>query len=289
MTAILKEAVRAQVEQFNEIKFTLFTTFTFAPDFFEKNILPLIFKIEPGTDARVKFQVNARLSKIPVAVFYDGSMRAEGGRNYRYQVRPVSIRGRWFHPKNIIIAGEIDGEKYILVSAASANINLTAWGNNEESFGFLWIKNQSQKSWKALKKFCIYLRDTHGGEDVTALNGIIDYLQSMPGGFVRDKDDAELYFSSIMSSARSGFPEFLNQDATNSRALLRVFSPYWAGDIPELVKRFKAEKNQLVPAFKLPKGDADDSDGHYGLAAKQLETFNNYKNSFLASQSQFAA
>ena len=220
MTAILREAVLEHAARFKSVKCALFTTFTFAPDFFEKNVLPLVFNIEPGTDARVKYQVNQHLSKTNIAVFHDGSVRVEGGRDYRYQAKGIWLQDRWFHPKNMIIAGEVDGQPQILVSAASANLNLTAWGNNEESFGFLWIKSRSQQPWEALYEFCKYLRDNHGGDKVPALTDIIDCLKSMPGDYVRDKDDAELYFSSIMTSpGLRAFTNFSTSGPTQSEAI----------------------------------------------------------------------
>ena len=269
MKYVLREQLAERIAEPEKIECSLFTTFGFNPNFFENNILPLVFNIEDGSEVRRRLQINDRLISSPCAVFYDSSTQPSGGGNYRYQAKGVHIRGRFFHPKNIIIAGNWQKEPRVFVSASSANLTREAWAGNEEAFAFLWINTKKQQAYEELYKFCEYLRNDTKGEDVEALEKMIRFLKKMPEGNVKYPDyNGELYFSPMMKSKR-GFPEFLNLEAVYKRDVLTVYSPYWGENIADLLERFKVNEYVVKPAYM-------EKLNSYRLDSEQIKQINSF-------------
>ena len=142
-TKTLRERLQAEIAKFDDVHGALFTTYTLVPDFFEQNVLPLLFEVEGNGRTRRRVQVNSHLRGAPVAVFYDMSTQPRGGSEFRYQLVPVRPnRGGVFHPKVGMVVGhhkEKDATA-TLVCVTSANLTLKAWAHNEEAAGIFWVQ-----------------------------------------------------------------------------------------------------------------------------------------------------
>ena len=63
----------------------------------------------------------------------------------------MPIRGRFFHPKLVVIAGRSENRTtWVYLAVSSANLTLSGWGRNAESFGETWIHTRGQQAWTAL-------------------------------------------------------------------------------------------------------------------------------------------
>ncbi len=93
------------------VKAALFTTYTFEPEFFELDVIPLLLKQDTAysADERVKqFMVreNLREAGLPIDVFYDLPMFRESGNNspqMEYLCHGVNLGNCAFHGKVIMI------------------------------------------------------------------------------------------------------------------------------------------------------------------------------------------
>lgn len=269
-----REHLIEAVTEFTQIDCSLFTTFSINPSFFENNILPILFNVENSIEIKRRYMINDKLSTSPCAVLYDYSTQPSGGNNYRYQIKGISIKGRFFHPKNIIIAGyDVSGQPMIIVYASSANLTLQTWANNEEVFSFLVISSKKQQAYSALMSFSLYLRDKLGCDKIDSLQRLIKFLENMPDGRIRHPEfNGDLYFSSIMEKGK-GFPEFLNQNAIMNRDKLTVFSPFWGDDFQELINRFKVNSIIFKPAYF----DELKSYGFNSEQVKELKSIDNLR------------
>ena len=106
----IQRRVRAARQFFRRLDAAVLTTFTFNADFFEENVLPTLLDIDDGEPRRDRgrarrAQVHEALRELPVSVFYDPSVARLSAGAFRYVACPVPLRGRRFHPKNVILAG----------------------------------------------------------------------------------------------------------------------------------------------------------------------------------------
>jgi hypothetical protein len=184
---------------------------------------------------------------------------------------PVSIRGRFFHPKLVIIAGRAaDGRTWVYLAVSSANLTLSGWGRNVESFGETWIHSRRQQSWKVLDDFLAWLGTrsslTEKPADSDAASRIRAALSDIPDEQCM-ADDGEspwsgtLHASFYISIVHKSLSAFLKADSSRPVSELRVYSPYWA-DVAAQVAAFDAERTLLVPALRR-------DGGALGLAKEQ--------------------
>src|SRR5436190_1555107 len=105
----IRERLGEAARFFANLDAALFTTFNFNPDFFEQNVLPTALGVEAPNVAAARPVVHARLCEVPVIVFYDPSIQVQPGGVFQYTSCPIAVKGAFFHPKNVILAG-IDEE-----------------------------------------------------------------------------------------------------------------------------------------------------------------------------------
>jgi hypothetical protein len=253
----VREFLLEKKKYFAEINSVIFTTFTFDPVFFENNVLSMIFEIEDNNEKRRMVRINDQLSNVNTAVFYDGNQNVKAGGTYKYQTIALQIEGRFFHPKNIIIAGKDYEDNYLVfIAAGSANLTLSGWGRQEEVITGIYIESRRQQPYTALKKFIDYLQK-ETSEKVLVVNSLIGIMRKIGNKpLTQCKDqNGELYFSGIRG-ARS-FQSFIKKGRTSHKwDYLYAFAPYW-NDISEQINKFNAKKITLIPAKNLS--------GKYGL------------------------
>ena len=276
--ATLRERVEQASEYFRELDGVVLTTFNLSSSFVEDHALPAVLGVEAKSDAARRAELHYRLGTTPCTVFYDPVSPPEVSGRYRYIARPVPMPGRFFHPKLVVLAGRSEnGTTWVYLAVSSANLTLSGWGRNAESFGETWIHTRRQQSWKALDDLLSWL-SSHSqlGEEKANTDAVIrirSALERMPER--RRFNDpgtepwsgtlyADLYVSIVHSE---GLPAFLQGGRSRRPTELRAYSPYWS-DVAKQVAAFNARKTVLVSALR-PDGRT------LGLAQEQAAKLDN--------------
>ena len=155
--------IRERIERasgfFEAREAVVLTTFNLSGQFLEDQAMPAILGVEGATAAARNAVLHGQLAETECTVFYDPTVRPGVSGKFRYVARPVPLRGRLFHPKLIIIAGRSeDGTPWVYLAVSSANLTLSGWGRNAESFGETWIHTRKQQAWGGLDGFLAWLQ-----------------------------------------------------------------------------------------------------------------------------------
>lgn len=238
-----------------------FTTFNLDISFFEKYVLSALmgYSYKDLQSAYDYEALNAQLAneeesltddKMEVRVFYDyrALLQANRPKQTSVHMHPIDIKqlsglnadnkftDGVFHPKVILIE-TVAGEYWLMVS--SANLTFGGWANNRESF------------------FCDKIETTSVGRDVGLFfQGIIssvrnfganDLLQKLNSGKFGQKSVKWFFFSSFSQQ-----PFLAQLNDTDAACSLRVWSPYFAGDLDavanEIIEDGYFDKISIIPA-----------------------------------------
>ena len=255
----IRERIATARSHFKYLDAAIFTTFALNTDFFEENVLPVALGVEAEDQAARRAQVHEQLAEVPVSVYYDATAEIKLSGKYRYTASPVPLRDRFFHPKNVILAGRDSHEQHwVYITAASANLTLSGWGKNGEGCAEIWIHTQRQQPWEALQKFLLWLlskTQVDGAHSLGsgAINQVLSVLNLMPSRrrfsddgsmFWSGKLYGDLYFSPVH---KKGLAQFLIAEKRVRPAKLVAYSPYW-GEVSKNVARFKSNDFELIPA-----------------------------------------
>ena len=255
--ATIRERFQRATAYFRNREGVVLTTFNLSGTFLEDQALPTVLGVEAKTAATQRAELHQRLATTPCTIFYDPATAPRISGKFRYVARPIPLRGRCFHPKLVVIAGRSENEiTWVYVAVSSANLTLSGWGRNVESFGETWIHTRTQQTWRALDGLLEWLQNHSPlGEERTGNDGvgrIREALARMPARRrFSDKGtepwagalNAHLY-SSVVDG--SGLPRFLQLGRVRKPSELWAYSPYWA-DVPEIVSAFDARRTVLVP------------------------------------------
>ena len=258
---------------FSAIDGVVLTTFNINANFLEEQALPIVFGIENDSNEAKRKQLHDQLGATPCTVFYDPTIQTQITGNYRYVARPVPLRGRFFHPKLVILSGRTaENTNCIYLAVSSANLTISGWGRNAESFADTWIHKQNQQSHGALKEFLTWLNNYSTLEEEKtnsdAVLRVLDTLEKLPEQRrLTDAEnkqwsgtlDAEFYASVVHTD---GFPKFLLKNRSRRPTYFQVYSPYW-GEITEQVRLFNAQETVVVPARR--------KDGAIGITKDQKD------------------
>jgi hypothetical protein len=259
-TPTIRERIEHAAGYISHKEGVVLTTFNFNADFLEEQVLPVVLGVEAETSAARQAEVHQRLGGTPCTLYYDPSIASHLSGRYRYEARPVPMRGRFFHPKLVIIAGQSqEGVIWVYLAVSSANLTLSGWGRNVESFGETWIHTKRQQTHKALDRFLHQLASMCPLGEVpnkhSAVTRVRAVLDRMPETY-RFRDDGSQpwsgklhakFYSSLVN--KKGFPDFMrNHGWSQGISELWVYSPYW-GEVSEQVKHFGAKKTVLIPAL----------------------------------------
>jgi hypothetical protein len=236
------------------VKAALFTTYTFDPEFFELEVIPLLL---PGnrafsSDSRVKqFQVREALreSQISLDVFYDLPMyRREGScsPSMEYQFHGVHRGNNAFHAKlALILVHDNDyGQDCLMVAAGSNNLSRSGWWSNIECLHWemVWPKTSSRRFLDQLIADVNWLRDERrldSTRQVSALDQIATYLQTCTGA----ADAADVSYYGLTDVTRQGsFQGFLRRESQRrwdyDNLTLEIISPFFANDVNNVEHEF---------------------------------------------------
>ncbi|WP_019531283.1 phospholipase D family protein [Dasania marina] len=241
-SAVVSDRLKELIDG-SEVRAGVFTTYTFEPDFFELEVIPLLL---PGdtpfsSDSRVKeFQVRdaLRQASLPLDVFYDLQMFRKEGQvspSMEYLCHGVHAGNAAFHPKlNFILAYSEDYEsEYLLVGAGSNNLSQAGWWDNIECqhWEVVWPDEVERTFLKQLRVDVALLaswQQLSGAGGATALGKVTQFLATCTGS---TNDKAAAYFG-LSESPR--FKPFL-RSITNKRWAytnwtLEIISPFFADD-----------------------------------------------------------
>ena len=238
MTQIIRERLAQVSALLPGLEVALFTSFNFNTSFFEQNVLPALFGCEPSaTQAEKDCVLNRQLQQVAVGVVCDAGFINTSARPYRYTVYPAFIKKRFFHPKNIILIGKDAKERrWVYIACMSANLTLSGWGSNCESFADTWTDTSADQPWHAMKDFLAYLiRIVKPPRRGHALSSALALLDDMPATSKLRNPEGDavsrtlrVYFSPLHNSVW----EFV-QSHYGAITGLCAGSPYW-GDIASI-------------------------------------------------------
>lgn len=226
-----------------EVKAGVFTTYTFEPDFFELEVIPLLLTGDTpfSSDSRVKeFQVRDALRQacLPLEVFYDLQMfRREGqvSPSMEYLCHGVHAGNAAFHPKlNLILAYSEEYEsEYLLVGAGSNNLSQAGWWDNVECqhWEVVWPDEVERTFLKQLRLDVALLaswQHLSGSEHTSALNKVASFLAGCRG---HDNEKAPGYFGLTESPKFKSFVRnFTKKRLPYTNWTLEIISPFFADD-----------------------------------------------------------
>jgi hypothetical protein len=241
------------VAEFSKIDAVVCTTFTFNPEFFENNVLPLFFGIDNSDEFLRRQLVNSALLSTDVAVFHDQndpSPKTGSKGAYRYQTATIGLKKGFFHPKNIIIGGvDTQGNPLVLISAASANLTLAGWGKQMEVFGAVRLDSARHQSVEEVRGFLHFLEKGSRGmiPSITKVLKLLSSLRDLPR---TETDDKEVCFLGLSNGAT--FQSRLKKQREVHRwDTLIAISPYWS-ELAAQLEQFRCHEYILVPTMTEP-------------------------------------
>ena len=222
-----------------------FTTYTFEPEFFELEVIPLLLdnKNAYSSDERVKqFQVREALRRTdcPLEVFYDLNLarqEANTSPTMPYLCHGVSHGNSAFHAKlNLILTYDHNEDREcLLVGAGSNNLSRAGWWDNIECqhWEAVWSTGASRRFLNRLQEDVAYLQSQqHLRPDTNdnALLRIETYLESC-----RASNDAPAVgYYGISPERNLNLHRFLTRQARKnwsySNWTLEIISPFFADD-----------------------------------------------------------
>ncbi len=229
-----------------EVLAALFTTYTFEPDFFELEVIPLLLKqdIPYSTDERVKcFMVreNLRAADLPIDVFYDLPMFRMSGDcspEMEYLCNGVNLGNRAFHGKvNMILLKDREaGEEVLLLGAGSNNLTRAGWWDNIECQH--WEEVRSGLVQRQLVNIlreeidCLngYRAIGVGGKE-TAIDRIAEFVSTCRGS---NSAEPVYYYGLSFPENRHSFLNFIRRKpsplVSYTNWNLEIISPFFADD-----------------------------------------------------------
>lgn len=260
--SVMRDTLEFMRDQFSDEaeRWVLFTTFNFAPQFFETNVLPLLAGDtldEPGASQETRYALNDELSRIHCLVACDRSTAPEPKGDLRYGLLPVGLpRGR-FHSKLILMAGtrKDTGLPGMWLSVGSGNISLSGWALNREVVSATpvttqhaaellpllgWLVEQAQRQLQTAPADV-----EEEGQGRRILQRLVDLLQD---------DAAPASHSAGMPTLHVAMPQVgraaLLDSLTQGRKWRRatVVSPYWS-DVRGLAAKIGAAECRFVPSL----------------------------------------
>ena len=265
----------------------VFTTFTFDPEFFELEILPILFEGRfRGGFSHVEKVRLVQLEEClrdmsDIAVYYDRSGLVENARSARLDFRRIDVgRTGIFHPKLVLVLVEnqatenSEPTRSLVVATLSANLTRAGWWENVEA-GHIEVVNTAS----ATNRRCTFQRDLLDAlravasaarpEDRSgAFERVLRFVQEeAPRGRTRNASWGGRYYTRLFAGQTS-LHEWLRALRFGHRNWnLEVISPFFdangAGALRRLVR---ATRPHEIRVF-LP----TEADGTPTVTAKQYE------------------
>ena len=255
--AVLSETLLRGIGS-RRVKVAVFTTYQFDPDFFEVNIIPLLFDRgwSPNPKVSRTLSEDAIREGIEIAVYYDRSGLTQGGGTAaldyrRFDVsRPTGV----FHPKNILLLVEdiIEDEvrESLILVTTSANLTRSGWWENVESAHMIEMR-QDMKS--VIRDDLLGLggllsrleREDRTGDPHKAIDAIRSFLVKRTESTSQKRRDGVLL--PRLYVGKQSVPDFLREEMGigGEEYCLEIISPYF--EKSDEAKTLKTLVNALEP------------------------------------------
>ncbi len=226
-----------------EIEAAIFTTYALEIDFFETEVVPLLFgeKSTLSNDIRIKeLQVRELLerSKIKIDLFYDQKLFESGKESgtrsvpgMEYGFYGVNAGMGVFHPKTVMLLGKNrSGIQQMVLMAGSCNLTKAGWWDNIETINSIMISNALRplrQVYDALVHLVDFLSNsntlTQNAEAIGAVRTFVEELE------VEEEATDGIFFY----ASQKPFPTFLEERMGEGYKTRQIVSPYFA-EKPEL-------------------------------------------------------
>ncbi|WP_207002097.1 hypothetical protein [Trinickia mobilis] len=267
-------------------RYVLFTTFNFASQFFEANVLPLLVGDtvdELKGTSETRYVINEDLSVIKCLVACDRSTCPEPKGDMRYGLLPVGLPEGRFHPKLMLMAGTLKQtqEKGLWLSVGSGNLTLSGWAVNREVVGMTVVARQHADELRPLLVWLANQAERHftsaDGEtleeegDVRAiLTALLEALSDASQVASDTADMPTLHLSlPFERDTRHSLLDALK--GPRSWRAATVVSPYWSG-VETLVQKLGVGECRFVPSLN--------ADGKYRFPVETLSASPGYRRGF---------
>jgi len=236
----------------------IFTTYNFEPDFFETEVIPLLFKEQryySNHPSIKRFQVQQELikSKINIALFYDKNIFSSNETpQMEYIHQAVNHPNGAFHPKIIFILME----DKLLLYAGSNNITKAGWWDNIETGNYILIDSKhgiNETTHLNIMKTLGYLKSQYSFElkDNSSFIAIEDFLNTNVR--IINNQEVKFYFQSNKTdNCKSFFEQYLSSKLTH----VEIISPYFPDDDMRNLENEVFPKRYTINMF-LPKNQQD--------------------------------
>ncbi|MFM0526432.1 hypothetical protein PQR11_15775 [Paraburkholderia strydomiana] len=266
----------------------LFTTFNFASQFFEANILPLLLgdsvdELKGASETR--YAINEDLRMLRCLVVCDRSTRPEPKGDLRYGLLPVGLPDGRFHPKLMLMAGTLKGtnDRGLWLSVGSGNLTLSGWAINREVIGrtvvgrqhaaelrplIAWLATQAQR------QVAVSGPVAAEGKEEGEIREILRHLHDALGDasqLAADAPDMPTLHLSLPVEGRA--PRAMIDDLKGGRSWnkARIVSPYWSG-VDRIIKRLDVKQCIFTPSVG--------AEGKYRFPVETLARFHGHARSF---------
>lgn len=261
--AVLSEHLQERLAS-RRVLAAAFATYQFDPDFFEKQVLPVLLDVPVSHLSTVRLaQLEDAMRTLPgrIAVYYDcGGLQAqEGSARLDVQRTPIRHPTGVFHPKLALILAESweansEGHRprVLIVAAMSANLTRAGWWENVEVCHVEELaENDKTRLRDDLLRFLQDLRRRAPYENQhPSLDAIVAFVRGTEQRMHRSVDDRLLPH---FYAGRSRLVDFLDETAGQRLrgACLEVISPYWddANDskpLLDLLERFEPRETRVL-------------------------------------------
>ncbi len=232
----------------------LFTTFTFDPEFFESNVLPVVTGVDHVATIRELQVISEEALQLGVAVFHDGRARGRRTKRATYPTIPVFLDVGVFHPKLIIASGSAGGRVETRVMVSSANLTFAGWGRQRES-----VVVCSADAFEVAAPLSMLLRwlDANTPESDEAselLERVVDRLDAVAKV---DRDGPRL----VVSLPDEGEP--LARELASGAGPVWIAAPYFSPGLTGWLQRVLGERPvTLIPAVHADEVDLEATELH---------------------------
>lgn len=245
-TAVISERLLELISE-RTVEAALFTTYTFEPDFFELEVIPLLLDQNIGysQDERVKrFIVREKLreAELPIDVYYDlptFRLSSDCSPEMEYLCHGVNLGNRAFHAKvnMILLKDRNTNEHSLLLGAGSNNLTRSGWWDNIECQHWEEIKSGTvrRKFINIVKEDIAFLRQnraTSARHQSSAIDLIEHFLSTCKGS----NSAPQVHYYGLSSEQKYGsFVSFIRQIECpifqQREWNLEIISPFFANDV----------------------------------------------------------
>lgn len=234
-----------------EVSFAFFTTYSFEPDFFELEVIPLLLgdqALSSQDDIRyVQLQALMQDKARRFAVAHDVDVfNPAAGSRLEVDYLPIRVGNGCQHSKLaiLVVQGEYDDAPAIVLAAGSFNLTKAGWWDNIEVGHFVELR-ATRAPGNILEPLRRVLQFFQAATPTPALNGIVEVQAGWSPS--ADDPDCSFYFSGA-APGRLAFLDFIHQhlrapSAAKASGTLEIISPFFGetptcGSTQELMSEF---------------------------------------------------